>query len=53
MKHFKQAQAAFEESIQINPFNPEVHVGLANAYAMLGDNAGFAKERDIAYRLRR
>jgi len=53
LKDFKQAKAAFEESIQINPFNPEVHVGLANAYARLGDNAGFAKERDIAYQLRR
>ena len=53
MKDFKQAKAAFEEAIQINPFNPEIHVGLANAFAMLGDNAGFAKERDIAYKLRR
>jgi len=53
LKDFNQAKAAFEESIQINPFNPEVHVGLANAYARLGDHAGFARERDIAYRLRR
>jgi tetratricopeptide (TPR) repeat protein len=45
---FQQAKAAFEESIQINPFNPEVHVGLASARAVLGDSAGSAKEQDIA-----
>jgi tetratricopeptide (TPR) repeat protein len=45
---FEQAKAAFEESIQINPFNPEVHVGLANAYAILGDSVRSAKEKDIA-----
>jgi tetratricopeptide (TPR) repeat protein len=52
-KEFKAAKEAFEESIQINPFNPEIHVGLATAYAMLGDNVGSAKERDIAHKLRR
>ena len=45
---FEQAKAAFQESIQINPFNPEVHIGLADAYAVLGDRAGSAKEQDIA-----
>jgi tetratricopeptide (TPR) repeat protein len=45
---FEQAKAAFEQSIQINPFNPEVHVGLADACAVLGDGVGAAKERDIA-----
>jgi len=53
LKDFPRAKEAFEESIQINPFNPEVHVGLAKAYAMLGDNVGAAKESDIARRLRR
>jgi len=53
MKDFEKAKAAFEEAIQINPFNPDVHVGLANASAMLGDSAGSAQERDIARRLRR
>jgi len=53
LKDFKKAKAAFEEAIQINPFNPDVHVGLANASAMLGDNVGSAQERDIAHRLRR
>ena len=52
-KDFKKAKPAFEEAIQINPFNPDVHVGLANACAMLGDSFCVAKERDIARRLRR
>ncbi len=52
LKEFTQAKEAFEESIQINPFNPEIHVGLANAYAMLGDTGGSAKERNIAHKLR-
>jgi len=52
-KDFKQAKDAFEESIQINPFNPEVHVGLARTYAMLGDSIRASKESDIAHRLRR
>lgn len=49
----EQAKTAFEESNQINPFNPEVHVGLANAYAILGDGAGSAKEKGIARTLGR
>ena len=53
LKDFKKAQEAFEESLQINPFNPEVHLGLADAYAMLGNNPGAVKEREIAYKLRR
>ena len=52
-KDFNKAKAAFEEAIQINPFNTDVHIGLANACAMLGDNLGSAQERDIAHRLRR
>jgi tetratricopeptide (TPR) repeat protein len=53
LKDFTQAKEAFEESIHINPFNPWVHVGLANAYAMLGETVGSSKERDIAHKLRR
>jgi cytochrome c-type biogenesis protein CcmH/NrfG len=53
LKDFKRAQEAFEESLQINPFNPEVHLGLAEAYAMLGNSTGALKEREIAYKLRR
>jgi tetratricopeptide (TPR) repeat protein len=51
LKEFKSARESFEASIQINPFDPEVHQGLANAYEMLGDRAGGIKERDIAKRL--
>jgi tetratricopeptide (TPR) repeat protein len=50
-KDFEKAKVAFEESIQINPFNPNIHMGVANAYAMLGDQDGSAKERDIARKL--
>ena len=53
LKDFTRAKEAFQGSIQINPFNPEVHVGLAKAYAMLGEDVGAAKERDIAHRLSR
>ncbi|MGD9179843.1 MAG: tetratricopeptide repeat protein [Desulfobacterales bacterium] len=53
LKDFKKAKEAFEEAIQINPFNPDVHVGLADACSMLGDNLGSAQERAIAHRLRR
>jgi tetratricopeptide (TPR) repeat protein len=52
-KNFDQAREVYETSIQINPFNPEIHIGLAHAYAERGDTAGAAKERDIAYKLRR
>jgi tetratricopeptide (TPR) repeat protein len=48
---FEQARVALEESVQINPFNPEIHAGLAEAYAALGDPAGAEKERAIARKL--
>lgn len=50
---FEQAKTAFEESLQINPFNPEVHIGLAHAYARLGDSVRSLKERHIARALGR
>ena len=50
---FTGAKRAFVESIQINPFNPGVHIGLANVYAMLGDTVGSARERAIARELMR
>jgi tetratricopeptide (TPR) repeat protein len=53
LKDFKKAREAFEDSIQINPFNPESHQGLANACEMLGDPSGATKEREIAKRLGR
>jgi tetratricopeptide (TPR) repeat protein len=48
LKDFKKARDAFGDSIQINPFDPEVHVGMANACEMLGDQSGAMKEREIA-----
>jgi tetratricopeptide (TPR) repeat protein len=53
LKDFKGAREAFEESIQINPFNPDVHLGLADAYEMLGDKSGALKEKEVAKRLGR
>jgi len=53
LKDFKKARDAFEDSIQINPFDPEVHVGMANACEMLGDQSGAMKEMEIANKLGR
>ena len=50
---FIKAKTAFGESIQINPFNPEVHIGLADAYAKLGDQRRSDSEKNIAHNLRR
>jgi cytochrome c-type biogenesis protein CcmH/NrfG len=53
LKDFKKAREAFEDSIQINPFNPETHLGMATAYEMLGDQSGATKEREIARQIGR
>ena len=53
LKDFKGAREAFKESIQINPFNPDVHLGLADAFEMLGDKSGALKEKEVAKRLGR
>jgi tetratricopeptide (TPR) repeat protein len=50
---FKSAMESFQTSIQINPFNPEVHLGLAEAYETLGDKDRGLKEREIAKKLTR
>lgn len=53
LKDFRRAKEAFSESIQINPFNPEVHEGLAQACERLDEKERAAKEREIAGKLRR
>ena len=50
-KEFKSAIESFEDSIQINPFNPDVHLGLAEAYETTGDKRNGQKEREIVKRL--
>jgi tetratricopeptide (TPR) repeat protein len=50
-KDFKSAIESFQNSVQINPFNPEVHLGLAEAYEALGDQTRALKEREIAKKL--
>jgi tetratricopeptide (TPR) repeat protein len=52
-KNFEGAKEAFGESIQINPFDPDIHVGISNAYAMLGDAIDSKKEREVAIELMR
>lgn len=51
-KEFKSAMESFQDSIQINPFNPEVHLGLAEAEESLGDKGSAEKEKEIAKKLR-
>jgi tetratricopeptide (TPR) repeat protein len=51
LKDFRRAEEAFQASIQINPFDPEVHQGLATAFEMLGDPAAGLKEKEIARKL--
>jgi tetratricopeptide (TPR) repeat protein len=51
LKDFRRAEEAFQASIQINPFDPEVHQGLATAFEMLGDPAAGLKEKEIAKKL--
>ena len=46
-KDYKRAEEAFQASVQINPFNPEVHFGLATALEVQGDQAAGLKEREI------
>jgi len=51
LKRVKEARDSFEEAIQINPFDPEAHVGLATAYETLGERSSASKEREIGRRL--
>ena len=50
-KNFEGAKEAFEESIQINPFDPDIHIGISSAYAMLGNASSSEKERNVAQQL--
>jgi tetratricopeptide (TPR) repeat protein len=52
-KDFKRAEEAFQASIQINPFDPEIHFGLATALEMLGDKAAGLQEREVGKKLNR
>jgi tetratricopeptide (TPR) repeat protein len=50
-KDLKRAEEAFRASIQINPFNPEVHLGLAAVLEMLGNGTTGLQEREIGNKL--
>ena len=51
LKRMKEARDSFREAIQINPFDPEAHMGLATADEALGERASASKEREIANKL--
>jgi tetratricopeptide (TPR) repeat protein len=51
LKDFEKSKEDFLDSIEINPFNPEAHLGMAQAYEALGDKTSAAKEMEIAKRL--
>lgn len=46
-KEFENARKSFEEYIQLNPFNPNVRLGLAQAYEALGEKAKSEREMII------
>ena len=52
-KDYKRAEEAFQNSIQISPFNPEIHFGLATALEVQGNKTAGQKEREIGEKLRR
>jgi tetratricopeptide (TPR) repeat protein len=52
-KDYKRAEEVFQTSIQISPFDPEIHFGLATALEVLGNKTVGQKEREIGERLRR
>lgn len=49
----KEASAAFEIALRVNPFDPSVRCGLADAYRELGDQIREAREREACNKLRR
>ena len=49
--NFKEAKEAFQEVIQVNPFNPEVHRDLALIYETLGDKESARNEREVFRKL--
>jgi len=51
MKEWGKAEEAFQNSIQINPFIPDVHHDLAALYEMQGKKGAAQKEKDIFVRL--
>jgi cytochrome c-type biogenesis protein CcmH/NrfG len=51
-KNYMKAGEAFQNSIQISPFNPEIHFDLATALEVQGNKTAGQKEREIGERLR-
>jgi tetratricopeptide (TPR) repeat protein len=53
LKEWKEAEEAFQNAIQTNPFIPEVHRDFAVLYEMLGKRDAAQKEKEIFSRLTR
>jgi tetratricopeptide (TPR) repeat protein len=51
-KDLKSAMESFQAVVEINPYNPEAHLGLAETYEISGDRLKTQKEREIAKKLR-
>jgi len=51
VKDVQGAKEAFLESIEINPFIPEAHDGLAKVYEILGEKALASREKEIVKKL--
>ncbi len=51
LERWGEAQSALEEALQINPFDPAVHSGLATVYEALGVKELAAREREASRRL--
>jgi len=51
LQDFTSAREALEASIQINPFNPEVHQNLIIAAERLGDSDAAIREREVVRKL--
>jgi len=51
LENFKEAKEAFQEVIQVNPFDPEVHRDLALVQEALGDKESAQREREVFRKL--
>jgi Tfp pilus assembly protein PilF len=53
LQDYTQARAALLESVQINPFDPAVHMYLAESYRQLGQPEKAQQEQQLFEKLQR
>ena len=53
LQDYTQARAALLESVQINPFDPVVHMYLAESYRQLGQSEKAQQEQQLFEKLQR